>query len=123
MKNRYFLAIALTLIAITSSAQPSLSNNIREKLNAFIESKEYNVQKLSHSKDGFNVYQFAQQFAMEEEPPGDFYGPLFTPRMLELERAYREEAVNAKTIYIHDASDGDSPLVSSSNSRLTTSIR
>ena len=110
MKNRYFLAIALTLIAITSSAQPSLSNNIREKLNAFIESKEYNVQKLSHSKDGFNVYLFAQQFAMEEEPPGDFYGPLFTPRMLELERAYREEAVNAKTIYIHDASDGDSPL-------------
>ena len=30
--------------------------------------------------------------------------------MLELENAYRSEAVNAKSIYIHDASDGDSPL-------------
>ena len=98
------------LIAITSSAQTTNPNNIREKLNAFVESKEYNVQKLSYSKDGFNVYMFAQQFAMEGESPSDFYGSLLTPRLLDLERACRSEAVNAKAIYIHDASDGDSPL-------------
>ena len=98
------------LIAITSSAQTTNPNIIREKLNAFVESKEYNVQKLSHSKDGFNVYMFAQQFAMEGESPSDFYGSLLTPRLLDLERACRSEAVNAKAIYIHDASDGDSPL-------------
>ena len=110
MKNRHILAIALTLIAITCGAQPTHPNNIREKLDAFVASKEYNVQKTGSSKDGVNVYQFAQQFVMEEEPAGDFNGPLFTPRLLELETAYRTEAVNAKTIYIHDASDGDSPL-------------
>lgn len=110
MKNRHILAIALTLIAITCSAQPTHPNNIREKLNAFVASKEYNVQKTGSSKDGVNVYQFAQQFVMEEEPGGDFNGPLFTPRLLDLETAYRTEAVNAKTIYIHDASYGDSPL-------------
>ena len=110
MKNRHILAIALTLIAITCGAQPTHPNNLREKLNAFVASKEYNVQKTGSSKDGVNVYQFAQQFVMEEEPAGDFNGPLFTPRLLELETAYRTEAVNAKTIYIHDASDGESPL-------------
>ncbi len=110
MKNRHILAIALMLIAIASSAQTTNPNIIREKLNAFVESKEYNVQKLSHSKDGFNVYMFAQQFAMEGESPSDFYGSLLTPRLLDLERACRSEAVNAKAIYIHDASDGDSPL-------------
>ncbi len=110
MKNRHIFAIAAVMMAIACSAQPSHTNSMQEKLNAFVESKEYNVQKLSYSKDGFNVYQFAQQFAMEEEPPGDFYGPLFTPRMMDLERAYRTETVNVKTIYIHDASDGDSPL-------------
>ncbi len=68
------------------------------------------MQKNGSSKDGVNVYQFAQQFVMEEEPGGDFNGPLFTPRLLDLETAYRTEAVNAKTIYIHDASDGESPL-------------
>ena len=110
MKNRHILAIAVMLMAITCGAQPTHPYNLQEKLNAFVESKEYNVQKLSFSKDGFNVYQFAQQFAMEEEPPSDFYGPLMTPRMWDLEKAYRTETINAKTIYIHDASDGDSPL-------------
>lgn len=110
MKNKHIIAIALTLMAITCGAQPTHPNNIREKLKAFVESKEYNVQKNNSSNDGVNIYQFAQQFVMEEEPSGDFYGPLLTPRMLDLETAYRTEAVNAKTIYIHDASDGDSPL-------------
>ena len=109
MKNSYILSIAAVLIAITCSAQPTHPNNIREKLNAFVESKEYGVQKL-FSKDGLNIYQFAQQFAMDEEPGVNHYGPLFTPRMWDLEKAYRSEAVNAKMIYIHDASDGDSPL-------------
>ncbi len=110
MKNRHILAIAIILMAITSSAQPAPQNNIREKLKAFVESKEYNVQKLSYSKDGFNVYLFAQQFAMDGALPSDFHGPLFTPRMFDLEGACRTEAINAKTLYIHDASDGDSPL-------------
>ena len=110
MKNRYCLAIAITLIALTGSAQSNHPNTIREKLNAFVEAKEYNVQKLSDSKDGFNVYQFAQQFALDGEPDASVTGPLLTARMWDLENAYRTEAVNAKTIYIHDASDGDSPL-------------
>ena len=109
MKNSFILTIAAVLTAIICSAQPSHPNNIREKLNAFVESKEYGVQKL-FSKDGFNIYQFAQQFAMDGESGEHYYGPLFTPKMLELETAYRTEAVNAKSIYIHDASDGDSPL-------------
>ena len=109
MKNRLFTAIVALLIAIACSAQTSHSSNIREKLNAFVESKEYGVHQLI-SKDGLNVYQFAQQFAIGEELNSKYYGPLFTPRMLDLEKAFRSEAVNAKTIYIHDASDGDSPL-------------
>ena len=110
MKNRLFTAIVALLIAIACSAQTSRSSNIREKLNAFVESKEYGVHRLSFSKDGLNVYQFAQQFAIGEELDSKYYGPLFTPRMLDLEKAFRSEAVNAKTIYFHDASDGDSPL-------------
>ena len=110
MKNRLFTAIVALLIAIACSAQTSRSSNIREKLNAFVESKEYGVHRLGFSKDGLNVYQFAQQFAIGEELDSKYYGPLFTPRMLDLEKAFRSEAVNAKTIYIHDASDGDSPL-------------
>lgn len=110
MKNRLFITIAVVLIAIACSAQTSSSSNIREKLNAFVESKEYGVHRLGFSKDGLNVYQFAQQFAIGEELDCKYYGPLFTPRMLDLEKAFRSEAVNAKTIYIHDASDGDSPL-------------
>ena len=110
MKNRLFITIAVVLIAIACSAQTSSSSNIREKLNAFVESKEYGVHRLGFSKDGLNVYQFAQQFAIGEELDSKYYGPLFTPRMLDLEKTLRSEAVNAKTIYIHDASDGDSPL-------------
>ena len=110
MKNRIFITITVMLTAIACIAQPTLSSNIREKLNAFVESKEYGVHRLSISQDGLNVYQFAQQFALDEELGDKYYGPLFTPRMLDLEKAFRSEAVNAKTIYIHDASDGDSPL-------------
>ena len=110
MKNRIFITITVMLTAIVCSAQPTHSSNIREKLNAFVESKEYGLHRLSISQDGLNVYQFAQQFALDEELGGKYYGPLFTPRMLDLEKAVRAEAVIAKTIYIHDASDGDSPL-------------
>ena len=110
MKNRIFITITVMLTAIACIAQPTLSSNIREKLNAFVESKEYGVHRLSISQDGLNVYQFAQQFALDEELGGKYYGPLFTPRMLDLEKVFRSEAVIAKTIYIHDASDGDSPL-------------
>ena len=110
MKNRLFITIAVVLIAIACSAQTSSSSNIREKLKAFVESKEYGVHRLNIPQDGLNVYQFAQQFAIGEELDSKYYGPLFTPRMLDLEKAFRSEAVNAKTIYIHDASDGDSPL-------------
>ena len=53
--------------------------------------------RLGFSKDGLNVYQFAQQFAIGEELDSKYYGPLFTPRMLDLEQAFRGEAVNAKT--------------------------
>ena len=110
MKNRIFITITVMLTAIACIAQPTLSSNIREKLNAFVESKEYGVHRLSISQDGLNVYQFAQQFALDEELGDKYYGPLFTPRMLDLEKVFRSEAVIAKTIYIHDASDGDSPL-------------
>ena len=110
MKNRLFITIAAVLIAIACSAQTSRSSNIREKLKAFVESKEYGVHRLNIPQDGLNVYQFAQQFAIGVELDSKYYGPLFTPRMLDLEKAFRAEAVNAKTIYIHDASDGDSPL-------------
>ena len=110
MKNRHILVIALMLVTITCGAQSSRPNGIREKLNAFVDSKEYGVHRLGFSQEGLNVYQFAQQFAMEGELDDNHYGPLFTPRMWDLENAYRTEAVNAKTIYIHDASDGDSPL-------------
>ncbi len=118
MKNRLFITIA-ALLGVGCwllgdggwcHAQTVHHNNIREKLSAFVGSKEYGVHRLSFSKDGLNVYQFAQQFAIDDELGGKYYGPLFTPRMLDLEKALRSEAVNAKTIYFHDASDGDSPL-------------
>ena len=111
MKNRIIITIAALLgVGCWCHAQTVHHNNIREKLNAFVESKEYGVHRLSISRDGLNVYQFAQQFAIDGELGGQYYGPLFTPRMLDLEKAFRAEAVNAKSIYIHDASDGDSPL-------------
>ena len=118
MKNRIIITIA-ALLGVGCwllgdggwcHAQTVHHNNIREKLKAFVESKEYGVHRLSISRDGLNVYQFAQQFAIDDELGGKYYGPLFTPRMMELEKAIRTEAVNAKSIYIHDASDGDSPL-------------
>lgn len=111
MRNRLIVTIA-TLLAVWCwcSAQTSRSNSIREKLNAFVESKEYGVHRLSFSKDGLNVYQFAQQFAIDGELGGNYYGPMFTPRMWDLEKAFRSEAMIAKTIYFHDANDGDSPL-------------
>lgn len=107
--NRIITAIAALLIALSGHAQLK-STGIREKLNAFIESKEYNVQKLNTSKKGFNMYLFAQQFAIENDLGGKYDGPLLTPRLWDLEKAFKSEAVNAKTVYIHDASDGDSPL-------------
>ena len=111
MKNRIIITIAALLgVGCWCCAQTSPSNNIREKLSAFVESKEYGVHRLNIPQDGLNVYQFAQQFAIDGDLGGQYYGPLFTPRMLELEKAFRTEALNAKTIYIHDASDGDSPL-------------
>ncbi len=110
MRNRIIIAITAILISTAVNAQSMKSNAIREKLNAFVESKEYGVHKLSFSKDGLNVYQFAQQFAIDGELDSKYYGPLFTPRMWDLEKAFRSEAMNAKTIYFHDASDGDSPL-------------
>ena len=70
MKNRLFTAIVALLIAIACSAQTSRSSNIRDKLNAFVESKEYGVHRLGFSKDGLNIYQFAQQFAIGEELGG-----------------------------------------------------
>ena len=118
MKNRIIITIA-ALLGVGCwwlgdggwcRAQTVHHNNIREKLKAFVESKEYGVHRLNIPQDGLNVYQFAQQFALDEEAGGKYYGPLFTPRMLDLEKAFRSEAVNAKSIYIHDASDGDSPL-------------
>ena len=118
MKNRIIITIA-ALLGVGCwllgdggwcHAQTVHHNNIREKLKAFVESKEYGVHRFNIPQDGLNVYQFAQQFAIDGELGGLYYGPLFTPRMLDLEKAFRAEAVNAKTIYIHDASDGDSPL-------------
>ncbi len=118
MKNRIIITIA-ALLGVGCwwlgdggwcHAQTVHHNNIKEKLNAFVESKEYGVHRFNIPQDGLNVYQFAQQFAIDGELGGQYYGPLFTPRMLDLEKAFRAEAVNAKTIYIHDASDGDSPL-------------
>ena len=118
MKNRIIITIA-ALLGVGCwllgdggwcHAQTVHHNNIREKLKAFVESKEYGVHRFNIPQDGLNVYQFAQQFAIDGELGGQYYGPLFTPRMLDLEKAFRAEAVNAKTIYIHDASDGDSPL-------------
>ena len=118
MKNRIIITIA-ALLGVGCwllgdggwcHAQTVHHNNIREKLKAFVESKEYGVHRFNIPQDGLNVYQFAQQFAIDGELGGQYYGPLFTPRMMELEKAFRAEAVNAKTIYFHDASDGDSPL-------------
>lgn len=110
MKNRQFLAIAVFLMAISGSAQTIHSNGMKEKLRAFIDSKEYEVQELGPSRQGVNVYHFAKQFAMDKEQGVKYDGPVFTPRLYDLEMAFRTEAMNAKSIYIHDANEGDSPL-------------
>ena len=104
------MTMMAVLLAVTSVAQTSHSHILSEKLNAFVESKEYGVHRISFSRDGLNAYQFAQQFAIDGDAGGKYYGPLFTPRMWDLEKAFRSEAMNAKTVYFHDASDGDSPL-------------
>ena len=104
------MTMTAVLLAITAVAQPSHSHILSEKLNAFVESKEYGVHRISISQEGLNAYQFAQQFAIDGEAGDKYYGPLFTPRMWDMEKAFRSEAMNAKTVYFHDASEGDSPL-------------
>jgi len=110
MKIRHIMTMTAVLLAITAVAQPSHSHILSEKLNAFVESKEYGVHRISISQEGLNAYQFAQQFAIDGEAGDKYYGPLFTPRMWDMEKAFRSEAMNAKTVYFHDASEGDSPL-------------
>ena len=104
------MTMTVVLLAITTAAQTSHSHILSEKLNAFVESKEYGVHRINFSQDGLNAYQFAQQFAIDGDLGDKSYGPLLTPRMWDLEKAFRSEAMNAKTVYFHDASDGDSPL-------------
>lgn len=108
--NRLFGTMAVMLIYLSGSAQPVASNGLREKLNAFVESGEYQIQKNEKPSEGVTRYHFALQFCIDGGLEDGFNGLLLTPRLLDLEKAMKTEAVNAKTVYIHDASEGESPL-------------
>ena len=91
-------------------AQPSNSKGIREKLKAFVESGEYQIQQPGKPNESVSLYHFAMQFAVDGGLGDNFSGPLLTPRLQELDRAFKTEAANANTIYIHDANEYASPL-------------
>ena len=108
--NRFLVAIAVMLISLSGHAQSASSNTLREKLNEFIQSGEYQIPEPEKPYEGVTRYHFGMQFAVDGGLGETFAGPLLTPRLSELEKAMRTEAVNAKTVYIHDASEGPSPL-------------
>ena len=108
--NKLFIAITVMLNAMACFAQPSNSNGMREKLKAFVESGEYQIQQPGKPNESVNLYHFAMQFAVDGGLGDSFSGPLLTPRLQELDRAFKTEAANANTIYIHDANEYASPL-------------
>lgn len=108
--NRFLVAIAVMLISLSGHAQSASSNTLREKLNEFIQSGEYQIPEPEKPYEGVTRYHFGMQFAVDGGLGETFAGPLLTPRLSELEKAMRTEAVNAKTVYFHDAREGFSPL-------------
>ena len=111
MKNKtLFSAIAFMLFSLTISAQTAHSNMLREKLKTFVESGEYKIPEPEKPYEGITRYHFAMQFATDGGLEDGLAKPILIPRLSDLERTIRTEAVNAKTVYIHDASEGPSPL-------------
>ena len=108
--NRLFVTIALMLISLSGYAQPVSSNTLREKLNAFVKSGEYQIPEPEKPYEGVTRYFFAKQFAIDGGLEDVLSEPILTPRLSDLEKAMRTEAMNAKTVYFHNASEGFSPL-------------
>ena len=113
MKNRTIVMVIFLILAVSAQAQVSDAvRNIHDKLQAFVASGEYNVDKgrvvnsdeVSGSKT--IAYSFSMVFGMDSDN-----STILFPHLKELEQTLRSEAMHAKEIYMHDAKEGD-PLVS-----------
>ena len=96
------------------SAQVSdATRRIHEKLQAFVASGEYNVSKgrvynnVVETGSKTMAYDFSQVFSVENSNDST----IIFRHMKDLERTLRTEAVHAKEVMIHDASEG-APLLS-----------
>ena len=109
----YLLTICL-IWAMSISAQVSdPARRVHEKLQAFVASGEYNVSQgrvvnnVVETGSKTTSYDFSQVFSVE----GSNDSTMLFRHMNDLEQALRTEAVHAKEVMIHDASEG-APLLS-----------
>lgn len=112
MKNRTIVMVIFLILAVSAQAQVSDAvRNIHDKLQAFVASGEYNVDKgrVVNSDEVSGSKTIAYSFSMVFGMDGDNSTILF-PHLKELEQTLRSEAMHAKEIYMHDAKEGD-PLI------------
>ena len=109
MKNRNFLLAICLIWAMSINAQTSdAARRIQEKLQAFVASGEYNVDKghvvTSDAISGgkATAYDFSQVFGVE----GTNDVSILCLHLKELEQALRNEAMHATEVMIHDAQQG-----------------
>ena len=114
MKNRNIVTAWCLIWAMSISAQVSdAALRIHEKLQAFVASGEYNVSEgrvfnnVVETGSKTTTYEFSQVFSVENSNDST----IMCRHMTDLERTLRIEAVHAKEVMIHDASEG-APLLS-----------
>ncbi|MBR4921453.1 MAG: hypothetical protein IKZ62_09085 [Prevotella sp.] len=114
MKNRNFLLAMCLIWAMSISAQTSdAARRVHEALQAFVASGEYHVSdgrilnNVVETGSKTTTYDFSQVFGVENSNDST----MLFPHMKDLEGTLRTEAVNAKEVMIHDASEG-APLLS-----------
>ena len=112
MKNRTIVMVICLMLAVSVQAQVSdAAHNIHDKLQAFIASGEYNVDKGrevnsdKHTGSKTMAYSFSMVFGMDSDDT-----TILFPHLKELEQTMRSEAVHATEVYMHDTKEG-APLI------------
>ena len=115
MKNRnFFMVICLTWTMAIQAQVSESARRIQEKLQAFVASGEYHVNKgdVIDSDDvtgsRTTVYGFSQIFGIEDQNFTDI--TLMFPHLKELENMLRSESIHADEVIVHNAGEG-APLI------------
>jgi hypothetical protein len=115
MKNRnFFMVICLTWTMAIQAQVSESARRIQEKLQAFVASGEYHVNKgdvidsdeVTGSRT--TVYGFSQIFGIEDQNFTDI--TLMFPHLKELENMLRSESIHADEVIVHNAGEG-APLI------------